>query len=440
MKFKSYILLICFICLAKIVLSNGDMKYSLNNDNEKLQNIINQAITSNKPATLPSGKFIISKPLVINQNIIITANPNCSITQSSINTQIFIAKNLTKINISNINFYGCGLYNSKRKGSTSIMDRGIDLYGCENVTIENCKFYNIPFTAIYITGGKNITIENNYIEGTHLKGTKLKMLDNYQFGINLSVLDKFNSLENITITNNEICYTNQGIITSQGKTGTALQIVIANNFIHHIIGQHGLYISTSNTTIENNKVEWAGLEGIKIQAAHCNLENIIIKKNNVKNCVNSQAFNITEINNGLNKITNVKLIDCSAYNCARGINLSGRLDNILIKNITIDSTSKQYGLCIQTEMANNILFDSIKIKRTKQAPIFIVSKQNQKIEFKNININSKNSPSIDIKSGDNLMFENIFVNSKMIDIKNFIKIASINKKVMNLTINKIKIN
>jgi hypothetical protein len=92
---------------------------------------------------------------------------------------------------------------------------------------------------------------------------------------------------------------------------------------------------------------------------------------------------------------------------------------------------------------------SVILKRYSVPTIFLVLgvllmivafKQNQTMEFKNININSRISPSIEIKSGDNLMFENIFINSKMIDIKNFTKIAAISKNVMNLKINKIKIN
>ncbi|MEY2828181.1 MAG: hypothetical protein RIQ33_39, partial [Bacteroidota bacterium] len=383
-----------FLCtLLHIGFSNSGLCKNENaSDNYKLQAIINNAIKNNIDAVFPKGIYKITKPLVIPNSINIIANANCSITQLTENTPILVANSVSNVSIRNLILIGVGNYTSLKKRAYSKHEIGIDFTNCTKIIIENSKFINFSYSAISISGGSNIKIQGNYIEGTHLKGTKLNKMDNYQFGICLTVTPIANKLTDIQISNNEICYTNQGIITSQGKTGLTSKISISNNFIHHIIGQHGLYISTSNTTIENNKVEWAGLEGIKIQAAHCNLENIIIKKNNVKNCVNSQAFNITEINNGLNKITNVKLIDCSAYNCARGINLSGRLDNILIKNIIIDSTSKQYGLCIQTEMANNILFDSIKIKRTKQAPIFIVSKQNQKIEFKNININSKISP------------------------------------------------
>lgn len=393
-----------------------------------LQNAILQA-ASGSTILLPAKHFLITKTIQIPRSITIKGVGD-GITQIDFRAKkgaLFFVKGVDGVLFQGLNISGKGLYSTSWQGSSNKnYERAILAYDVRNMKVIDCHITNFGKSAVTIFGGNNCDIKSNNIEGTHRFNTKLNLMDNYQFGIFIGVSPE-NGLNNITISNNEISFTTQGIISSQGKRGVhSRKIAFDENYIHDIIGQHGIYCSTSNTTIANNIIESIGLEGVKIQASHESLENEKIINNKINNCLNSQAINITEIHEGKNKITNVLVKNNDLEKCARGINLYGRLIDVRIVDNRIVDIEKEYAIYFRGFYMENILVDNIIIDNPMKEAIYISNDlHTKKIRFDNVTIRGRRSmtrPPIRVRQGNDIGFKKVDYrrNGKKVDKAIFI--------------------
>jgi len=386
-------------------------------DTRAIQKAVNFTASNGQTLILAKGEYLVSSPIIIPSQSKIIGENGAKLTQTITAKPVMLANSVKNIIISNLTVMGTGQYSNKWTSSEGRKDRGIQLVNCENIEIKHCRFLNNALSGIHIVGGRKINIDSNYVEGTHRFSTPLNSGENYQFGIALTTSQNSLFLDDIRVANNEVCYTNQGIVTSQGAKLQSSQIKINNNKIHDVIGQHGVYTSTSNTEIYYNTVHRSGLEGIKVQAAHCDLKNISIIGNEVFDCTQSQAFNITEIKDGKYQIKNVEIRDCSASNSARGINLHGNISGLTIDNFLVTKTTNQHGIYMSGSGMNDIKISNTILKDIKGYDILIDIEREHEIDFSNIQIlssaiKSEKYHSIYIVKGENISFNQIDINKK----------------------------
>ena len=408
-------------------------------DTKAFQKAIFEAAAQKDTLFMPAGKYFISGTIEMPTNsVVFGVGENVEIIFKAISMPLFRAIGQNHIVLSGMKLKGTGQYNRKWKGSFNRnMERCVYLENCKDVVVQNCSMTNFGKSGITVLGSSNVSILNNRIEGTHREGNALKVGDNYQFGIFLGVKTDCKVLRNINILNNDIGFTTQGIITSQGNNGvSSKEILLKNNYIHDVIGQHGIYCSTSNTSIINNKIERMGLEGIKIQAAHESLEKFEIVDNEILECLNSQAINITEIHEGVNSISDVKIRNNRIKFCARGVNLYGRLIDLEIDSLHIEKINKEYGIYIRGYEMDNVRLKNITISNPMKESIYVDNDDGSKnISFSNISILSKQDGGVPVKvrKGSNIEFRNIKFNKEKRE-----NIFSISPKSTSISIKKEK--
>lgn len=359
---------------------------------------------------LPSGVFKIGGKVLLKSDCHIKGS-NTILEQIDDNKELFYGDQVENVSISNITFVGSGNYSPKWKNTESHLDRAINLFSSRNIVIQKCKFLNHALASIFILGCDNVVVNSNIIEGTHNFSSSLKRIDNYQFGIVITntIKGALYDLNNISITNNTIKFVNQGIITTPADGAQAKNILIENNKIHDIIGQHGIYAETSNTKILNNEIWNIGLEGIKIQASYKSIKHVLIKGNFIHDGY-SQGINITEISNGRCFIDDTKIITNRVTNCGRGLNVSGFVKSLYIDNLKINGTTSQYGIILRVSAGSLVEMNNVTISDPFTEGIFLNT--SGKIRFSNLEIlyskkKSATSKAIKIIKGNKILFKNV---------------------------------
>lgn len=353
------------------------------------------------------GKYYLKAPLVLRSNQVIQGEGEVTIIPLYNNSSIFVGRGIKNVKILDLELVGQGNYNPDWSGSSGKKERLVTLNSCTNVTLQNLYLINFGQAGIDIINGQDISIISNIIEGSHRNGARLERKNNFQFGISLAVSKNNPILNRIDIINNDISYTTQGIISSQSIFSDASNnITISDNDIHDIIGQHGIYLSTSNTSVINNEISNCGLEGIKIQASGSDINNCFVKNNIVKNCVHSQAYNITDITKGKHLINSVVFSNNVAVNCGRGLSIQGMVSNIDIDSMLIDGTTKQYGVYIKGDGLSNVSLRNVTINNAEHYDVLLNLKNEKNVNFDNLNIKNvkPRDHSIKIINGENISF------------------------------------
>jgi len=420
----SLFLLACVSTKKKLVRSTvidfGAIGDGRHDSTKAFQIALQKASAKKDTVYIPKGKYVINRTLkVLSNTVIVGETDGVELFFVGATGVLFRSVHQENITIKNITISGRGRYSSAMSNSTGeSKERGIYFTGCSNILVENCRIINFGQSGVAIIGGKHIGIFGNNVEGTHLQSVPLKKGDNYQFGVYIGVSVTSRILEDIIVDGNEISYVCQGIITSQGANDyDAVGVVLSNNFIHDVIGQHGVYCSTSNTMIKGNRIVGMGLEGVKVQASHESLRNIDIVGNSVLDCFGSQAFNITEIHEGKNSISNVIMRNNTAKGCARGLNLYGRLISCMVDGFQLEDVTKEYGIYVRGFSMKDLVLKNIQIKNVKKEAIYIdndAATQNIFIEKVIIQRRklSRNFAPIKIINGSNISFIHVSCNGE----------------------------
>lgn len=323
----------------------------------------------------PQKSYILSSSVEVFSGTITNGNGSL-VTQISNASGCFYSVSKTNIQFNNIRIQGKGT--DAVNNSTAGSSNGIFFSSCTYFSVKNSKIKSVSGACILVNGiSNNFSIENNEIEGS-LRGTVPNVV--YQYGMGLWF--DSNTIDNFKIINNEISFCAIGIVG--GNNITNFQVI--GNKIHDIIGQHGIYFDTSlNGSISENILYNINSNGIKVQIANLTTtftDNLIISKNNIKNCKNgivttnadasSIGFQNVQITN--NVIDSQNLISSNGIQCELLRN-SIISDNIITnskngiycftsKNVKINnnliSGSGDNGIRIFNSEEMQVLFNSVK--------------------------------------------------------------------------------
>lgn len=234
----------------------GAVGDGVTNDTNAIQNAINAAISVNGCVIIPQGNFITSDSINITDTVLICGEGG-TITQTGSTKKTF---NVTgdNVTIEGIKFVGLG--EEDPWGSTSHNGvAGIYVTSAEGVIIRNNKFTNHAGGSIFLDGtSPKCKVINNIIIG--MGSPTIEAGDNgSDAGIIYSgtgSLDK----DDLIIANNDISNHAFGIIGVRSNG-----VIINNNTIHDIPGQHGVYISNpKELSITGNVVRNTQQTGIRV--------------------------------------------------------------------------------------------------------------------------------------------------------------------------------
>lgn len=322
--------------------------------------------------TIPPGYYEIYSPIFLKSNIYIIGQ-HSKIKQLTKNSPVFYGKDVHNITLVGLSIIGPGNFENFWTNAESHKERGIILENCDNINILRTEVINFGQCGISCIGGNNISIIENRIEGTHRFKSKINQGDNFQFGI--SITSAYGLIPGqFTIKRNDISFVCQGIVTSQGNNITSDSILIANNKIHNIIGQHGIYCSSSNTIIVSNNIDKIGLDGIKIQASRSTINNVVIDHNVIRNCKNSHGILVASVTKSKEFVHNIKISNNYIKNVSRGLSLVGNLSSILVDSTEIDSVLYQNPVYVKSEFSNDIKIKNTSIGYSLKEPVLIINK------------------------------------------------------------------
>jgi len=201
-----------------------------------------------------------------------------------------------------------GIHVSESGSSLSKDFAGI-LVEADSVSVLNCRVTR-TLHGIYVKGGSNITIDNNYVEG------RLDLIEaDRGNGIHL-----WNSRNNELI-GNEILNARDGIYFSFADSTS-----IRNNYIHHVrYGLHYMY-SNDNSFVENVFIN--NVAGAALMYSH----DIFFYRNVFAMCRGFRSYGILYQSMDSTHAENNLILDNS-----RGIFLNNSSNNILKSNDVVDN-------------------------------------------------------------------------------------------------------
>jgi parallel beta-helix repeat protein len=277
---------------------------------------------------------------------------------SGISTDPYIIEGWTidASNISNTSYVNDGIYvydtskyfiirNCRVENATGYGD-GIGLLSVANGKIENCTIAN-SYGGILIDGSYNITISGNTIKDCK----------------NAGMPDGTHSNNNVTISNNIITNSGEGISLHYFKNS-----YVANNTIKNNKGD-GIYITaTINSTISNNIIQDNGDTGI--YAGYSNWkdgDHNVISNNDVSNNngtgistsgnYNNITYNTINGNDWGIQVASVGLTDISAGH------------NLISHNMV--SNNKRVGFSIDLGCVNNTISDNTIVSNNANNEFYI---------------------------------------------------------------------
>lgn len=299
------------------------------------------------PVAFDDGNYSINDELVLLSNSRVVLRPGTQITQTVANKNTFKATNKDNvwIHCNGATLYGEGSWSSGWSSISGHEDRGIQFRGCTNSGVTYPRLRNHALASICILGGTNILVDTPIIEGTHALGHPLTAgVSNYQFGVLVIHDATYGAFQGVHIKSPTIFNVAQGINTVENIANSSGLLEISDPLIYNVIGQHGCYIGTSNTTIANPTIDNCGLDGIKIYSGANNeqLKNVVITDFNISNCTVGQAVELGVSGSGYILAPRVT---GTSYNCARTLTLDGDIRGAVGK-INSDTVS-QYALLMQ---------------------------------------------------------------------------------------------
>lgn len=219
------------------------------------------------------------KSYLINNELILQSGTTAfgakpTITQTANLKPIFNIDTKDNITVTGIKFVGKGtdfVNNDANPYATAIYTNT----GSSNLYFANNEFNNFGYAGVRLKAATNIQVIDNV-----LVGPGSPILTPITSGACYGILTDYDCTE-IVISGNIISEYAQGL-----RIETNTNVVIANNLIRNIIGQHGMYIGSDmqNITVSGNTIVGVSLIGVKVQAqatASGNNKNIAITGNTI---------------------------------------------------------------------------------------------------------------------------------------------------------------
>jgi len=284
-----------------------------------------------------SDKVIVSSNRRINLN-------GSRIVQTSDQREVFDCSGSNNVHIFNGNFVG----KSEASFTNSSSSRAIAIKagGASNICIFNNKFENFWYSPLSVlTEAQNVIFCRNTVIGP---GSSVLGVD-----INRRNCTGATILGNgVICAENEIYEVAQGFIIAEGSQ----RVILANNNIHNIINEHGIYVDTAvrDLNITGNVIKTADGNGIKVQyytSFGGSVKNINISNNSIFDCANlgGDAIIVYNVTPGGTPLYAENVV--ISNNNINGVNVGLGINLRYIKDLTI--SSNQITHC---ETSNGISF------------------------------------------------------------------------------------
>lgn len=316
---------------------------------------IQNALDAGATVYFPPGNYRITSLLTLNNNQTVILSAGTTITQATVNVGVFSATSKSNITIEGnggMLYNAVGFWDGDWTGNSGHLERGLQLYACTDVVVNDLHIRNFGNAGMWVEGGDRIRIAAPVIEGTTGYGTAVDYNTmnegNFQTGIFLrhSVLG---ALLNCSVISPTISGTGQGIVLEDNAVSTNSEnISIVGGNIFDIPGQHACYMqaacSVVGVTIDN-----MNLAGVKFQVGSTGDKIGFVSTGcRISNC-GSNAFEVTGV--GTSWMKNVH-VDGVAFNCQRGIGIAGQVDGGYFNVTSYDAT--QYGAQMSGNNTKNI--------------------------------------------------------------------------------------
>lgn len=200
--------------------------------------------------------------------------------------------------------------------------------GADDVDLSHNEFENFMYSpAMSNAGANNVTFANNRVKGPG---------PSYFTDVNMRGTTGFTlGGTNVVVSGNQITGTTQGGIITQGSRSVS----VANNVIHDLVNEHGLYLDTGleSVSVTGNVIRNTGVHGtgIKVQlydSFGLDAINIVISGNAIYNSGNT-SISVTNTGPTIPRVTSsVSITGNAVYSAgqdgisaryARGVTISG---------------------------------------------------------------------------------------------------------------------
>lgn len=233
----------------------GAVGNSINDDTLHLQAMF--SAHTNVRFTDPSKTYKITAPIYLQSNTTILGG-GAAVRQYTSDTQMFDIQGKSDITITGLHMVGVGsdLQNPPR-GSDSSLAVAVYSNGGENrIKINGNRFTGFTYTTVRAVGITDFEFCDNIVVGPG-SPVLTPISTGGCYGVLVNVGTNY-----ARVNNNDISLCAQGIRIEQ-----ASYITVANNIIHDIIGQHGIYsgATVNYLTITGNVIGPCTLMGIKCQ-------------------------------------------------------------------------------------------------------------------------------------------------------------------------------
>ena len=212
--------------------------------------------------TAGAGKVILLEPwktyklagtfTVADNTTIMCTGGYATVKQTTANTLLFSVGN----NFSSwrVEYVGVG---TDYVANTTLAANCFDANGKTNIFVEKCRFKYFAGSGVRLTNTSNITIQNNYFEGTDAVYHNITAVDSQQFGVYVN-----GGVSNILVRENEFCQ----MVTAYISSIDTVNQHIIDNYVHDIKGQHGFYIQNGDDlVIMGNRFKSIALNAFKLQ-------------------------------------------------------------------------------------------------------------------------------------------------------------------------------
>jgi hypothetical protein len=216
---------------------------------------IQAAVTASKEVYFGGAEnnFLVNGTITLQAGQTLTGS--ATITQSATQAAIFDASSRDNVTITGLRMVGKTEATYVNISTSQAI--AVKANSASDLVIDGCRFENFYYSPLSILVVANrVSFTNNVVKGPG--AAVLGVNINYRNTTGFTIL-----ANGIRVIGNEIYDTAQGGIISEGSTN----FIVANNVIHDIVNEHGLYVDTGviNGTITGNVIRSVGGSGVKVQ-------------------------------------------------------------------------------------------------------------------------------------------------------------------------------
>lgn len=285
--------------------------------------------------------YRVGGEILLNTDNCITMSAGVRIQQLTVNTTTFkvISKDNVWVHCNGALILGEGAWSNSWTGMGGHDDRAFQLWGCTNSGIVLPRIRNCASAGIAIFGGSNILIDSPTIEGTHLFGSPIPLLGNFQAGVYIRDEATYGICDNLRIPNADISGVAQGVLSELYSAASVISRAhsIPNANIHDIPGQHGFYIQGGAVNCDGAVLTNIGLAGVKIQSADANAAIRSFSAQGVT--ASGIGSNLFEMNNTGTGSVNGVLLSGTVDGCAVGLAVNGTIRDLRCDIVCTNVTS-----------------------------------------------------------------------------------------------------